>query len=206
MKNNDKTRYNISKAVERNIDNVLSNINERNPVKLRDYTPKALVNNGIKDLPMYENPFHIRTNILTEQEAIQKGIKTRTKDNYHGLGKDLFIKVIDSIDRPRVIFKKNDSNDYIILTELKDANNKNIIVPIDIETITKVNRINIDTNRIKSAYGRNNLKSWIEGNINRGVFTKIYENKKAQGMGTIPIASAPKNRSSLNNNSIAPKE
>ena len=49
-------KYHVNKDINKNVDNVLENINERNPVKLRDYTPKILVDNGIKDLPMYENP------------------------------------------------------------------------------------------------------------------------------------------------------
>ena len=51
-KKENKKNLNLSKR----IDNVLKNINERNPVRLRDYTPQVLVENGVKDLPMYENP------------------------------------------------------------------------------------------------------------------------------------------------------
>lgn len=40
---------------------------------------------------MYENPSHIRKNILTEQEAKQLGLSIGTRDHYHGLGKDIYI-------------------------------------------------------------------------------------------------------------------
>ena len=58
---------NLSKNVSIDIDNVLNNIFERNPVRLKDYTPRVLVEHGIKNLPMYENPSHIRKNILTKK-------------------------------------------------------------------------------------------------------------------------------------------
>ena len=143
-KKENKKNLNLSKR----IDNVLKNINERNPVRLRDYTPQVLVENGVKDLPMYENPSHIRKNILTEQEARKLGLSVRKNDHYHGL------------------------------TTLKDKNNNNIIVPIELETVTDINKLRIYTNRIKSVYGKTNLNNYIKKNINQNEFVKIYEQKK----------------------------
>ena len=177
-KKENKKNLNLSKR----IDNVLKNINERNPVRLRDYTPQVLVENGVKDLPMYENPSHIRKNILTKEEAQKLGLATSIINHYHGLGKELYIKIINSLDSPRVIFKNKNNKDYLILTTVKDNNNSNIIVPIEIETITKINIFNIDINRIKTVYGYDrkdpNLNKYIKNNIKLGRFTKIYEQKR----------------------------
>lgn len=177
-KKENKKNLNLSKR----IDNVLKNINERNPVKLRNYTPQILVENGVKDLPMYENPSHIRKNILTKEEAQKLGLATSIWNHYHGLGKELYIKIINSLDSPRVIFKNKNNKDYLILTTVKDNNNSNIIVPIEIETITKINIFNIDINRIKTVYGYDrkdpDLNKYIKNNIKLGRFTKIYEQKR----------------------------
>ena len=177
-KKENKKDLNLSKR----IDNVLKNINERNPVRLRDYTPQVLVENGVKDLPMYENPSHIRKNILTKEEAQKLGLATSIRNHYHGLGKELYIKIINSLDSPRVIFKNKNNKDYLILTTVKDNNNSNIIVPIEIETITKINIFNIDINRIKTVYGYDrkdpDLNKYIKNNIKLGRFTKIYEQKR----------------------------
>lgn len=177
-KKENKKNLNLSKI----IDNVLKNINERNPVRLRDYTPQVLVENGVKDLPMYENPSHIRKNILTKEEAQKLGLATSIRNHYHGLGKELYIKIINSLDSPRVIFKNKNNKDYLILTTVKDNNNSNIIVPIEIETITKINIFNIDINRIKTVYGYDrkdpDLNKYIKNNIKLGRFTKIYEQKR----------------------------
>lgn len=177
-KKENKKNLNLSKR----IDNVLKNINERNPVKLRDYTPQILVENGVKDLPMYENPSHIRKNILTKKETQKLGLATSIRNHYHGLGKELYIKIINSLDSPRVIFKNKNNKDYLILTTVKDDNNSNIIVLIEIETITKINIFNIDINRIKTVYGYDrkdpDLNKYIKNNIKLGRFTKIYEQKR----------------------------
>ena len=177
-KKENRKNLNLSKK----IDNVLKNINERNPVRLRDYTPQVLVENGVKDLPMYENPSHIRKNILTKEEAQKLGLATSIRNHYHGLGKELYIKIINSLDSPRVIFKNKNNKDYLILTTVKDNNNSNIIVSIEIETITKINIFNIDINRIKTVYGYDrkdpNLNKYIKNNIKLGRLTKIYEQKR----------------------------
>ena len=82
------------------------------------------------------------------------------------------------MDNPRVIFKNKTNKDYLILTTLKDKNNNNIIVPIELETVTDINKLRIYTNRIKSVYGKTNLNNYIKKNINQNEFVKIYEQKK----------------------------
>lgn len=100
-------------------------------------------------------------------------------DHYHGLDKELFLRVIDSLDNPRVIFKNKNNNDFLILTVLKDNQGNNFVVPIEIETTTYANNMNIATNRIKSVYGYNNnrksLNEYIKHNINNSIFEKNYE-------------------------------
>ena len=190
--------------MSKSIDKVLADINERNPVKLRDYTPDVLVENGIRNLPMYENPSHIRKNILTEEEAKKIGLSVSSKDHYHGLGKETYIEAIDSLDNPKVVFKNKNNKDYLILTIVKDKNNNNIIVPIEIETDTTVNRLSIDMNRIKSVYGYNrvdpDLNQYIKYNIKNNSLTKIYEQKKQSTNITSQSAFSVKNISDSNQN------
>lgn len=191
---NNTENYHVSENLSANIDNILNNIQERNPVKLRDYTPSTLVKNGVKDLPMYENPAHIRKNILTDIEAQQLGLTINSKDHYHGLGKETFIKAIDSLDDPRVIFKnKTNPNEYLILTIVKDNNNNNIVVPIEVETTTYVNNIKIDINRAKTVFGYDritpSLNEYIKYNIKNNKLEKIYEKKKPSANITSQSAS-----------------
>ena len=117
------------------------------------------------------------------------------RDNYHALGKELYIKVIDSLDNPRVIFKNKNAKEYLILTVVKDSNNNNIIVPIEIETSTIANNVKIDINRIKTVYGYSNvrdmdLNKYIKENIKNETFEKIYEQKKERGTGLSTVAGS----------------
>ena len=201
-----KTEYHTNSDIINNIDKVLNNIKERTPVRLRDYTPDILVQNGVKDLPMYENPSHIRKNILTENKARKLDLSINKNDHYHGLGEELYIKAIDSLDNPRVIFKRNNSNNYLILTTLKDNNGNNIVVPIEVETSTSVNNITIDINRLKSVYGYDranpNLDKYIKDNIKSSEFTKIYEQKKKSSTGKIPQSTSTVNNIPQSNNNV----
>ena len=206
INNIEEIKYHISKNLSTNIDNILKNIHERNPIRLRDFTPKILVENGIKNLPMYENPSHIRKNILTDVEAKKLGLIINQKDHYHGLGKDTYIKAIDSLDNPRVIFKNVKSGDFIVLTVVKDNNNNNIIIPIEIETTTNVNKLKIDINRIKTVYGydiqKPDLNEYIKYNIKNNIFEKIYE-KKERGTDNSTVASSfVKNNISQSNDKV----
>ena len=180
--------------IENSIDNVLNNINERNPVKLRNFTPYILVRYGIKNLPVYENPSHIRKNILTKYQAQKLGLKISKRDNYHGLGKKKFIKVIHSLDNPRIVFKSTSDNNYFIVTIIKDNMNNDIVVPLEVETTTVSNNTKISVNRIKSVYGFDNtrgynLNDYIKKKIEDNKFIKIYE-KKEQGTGFSTVASS----------------
>lgn len=175
MSDND-IRYNL----EQEIDNVLNDINRRTPVKLRNNTPEILVSIGIKDLPMYENPSHIRKNILTEKEARKINLVITQRDHYHGLGKTIYIEIINNLDTPRVIFE--------------NKNNKNILVSIKIEDKTYVNNVEIDITRVKSVYGydrsKPDLNTYFNKNINNGNFTKIYEQKKEPSTGISTAVSS----------------
>ena len=182
------------------IDEVLGNRNYRQPVMLRESTPEVLVKLGIKDLPMYENPAHIRNNILTEGEAKRAGV-FRNGDNYHGLGKDVYMDAINGLDVPRAVFKRNDgSNDFMILTAVKDGYGNTVIVPIEIETTTMANNVSIDTNRVKTVFGYDDnagLDRYIKNNIRNNAFTKIDT-----GAGVIAPAAASNGSVSQNGSNV----
>ena len=65
---------------------------------------------------------------------------------------------------------------------IKDGKNNNIVVPIEIETITYSHNVRININRIKSLYGFNNLRGYdlndyIKKNLSENKFKKVYEKK-----------------------------
>lgn len=172
---NDTEKYHISESFRNEIDKSLrGEISSNNQVKARDYTPKILVDNGVKDLPMLLTQRHLRQIIYTQQEAINLGYKISDKDHYHGLGKETLIKAIDGLDKPKEIYKQS-KNNYLIITELTDKNNNKIIVPIQIDGKGTYNNMIIDENQISSVYNHKNLEDYL----NRNNFEKIYEKNRA---------------------------
>lgn len=170
---NDTTNYHISENFSNEIDKALKNeLPSNTQVKARDFTPKILVDSGVQDLPMLITQKHIKSTIYTQQEAQALGLQTKNV-NYHGLGKELLIKAIDNLDSPQAIYKTSENN-YLVVTEFKDNNGKEIIVPIQINGNGRYNDVFIDENQIKSVYGRNNLDNYI----NKNNFEQIYKKNK----------------------------
>lgn len=158
-----KIANNISDNFSNEIDQVINGTySSSNQVKARDYTPKILVDNGVKDLPMLITVNYIKSTILTKKEAQMKKLY-RKNINYHGLGKNLLIKVINNMDYPLGIYKKGDNN-YIIITGVKNKDGDNIIVSVKIDAKGIYNNVYIDENQITSVYMKKNLENYIKNN------------------------------------------
>ena len=203
-------RYHVSKNFSNEIDKALNNqLAPNTQVKARDYTPKILVENGVKDLPMLITQKHIKSIIYNQEEAKQLNLPTRDI-NYHGLGKDLLVNAIDNLDNPQAIYRKSENN-YIIITSLKDSNNKDIIVPIQIDAKGRYNNVFINENQIQSVYGKNNLEKYLEKNNLEKIYTKkegsdfnegIQYSNVAEPSSTNSIPTSNNNVKTTNNNSM----
>ena len=66
--NLNKTEYHINADIDNNIDNILNNINVRNPVKLRDKKHTIIVKNEFKNLQSNEKPTNIIKKILNKKK------------------------------------------------------------------------------------------------------------------------------------------
>ena len=85
---NDWDKNNVSCNFSYEIDLVLNGTyNSGNQVKVKDYTPKILVDNGVRDLPMLMTAKHIRSTILTKEESMKGNIYIKNV-NYHCLEKN----------------------------------------------------------------------------------------------------------------------
>ena len=136
---------------------------------------------------------HIKSTIYTLEEAQSLNLPTKNV-NYHGLGKDLLIKAIDNLDNPKAIYKSNNNN-YIIVTEFKDQNGNDIIVPVQINGKGRYNDLYIDENQIKSAYGKNNLNNYIKKNEFKEIYKKIEETDFNEGIQYSNVADSSTNNS-----------
>lgn len=194
-------KFHLSRNALNEVNDALNNKNTdiNSMVKLRDYTPKQLVSVGVSDLPMLVRKGHLRENILTDTEANNKGYSTKGK-HYHGLGIDTYMKAIDSLDEPIAVYQYTDKGKYskdnfIVLTEVKDSSNNNIIVPIEIHKKGQYNKVEIDTNRIKTTYGKRN-SNYFDNMVKNGSLVEIYNKKRST---KLPIQSGNFSTSVENN-------
>lgn len=194
-------KFHLSRNALNEVNDALNNKNTdiNSMVKLRDYTPKQLVSVGVSDLPMLVRKGHLRENILTDTEANNKGYSTKGK-HYHGLGIDTYMKAIDSLDEPIAVYQYTDKGKYskdnfIVLTEVKDSSNNNIIVPIEIHKKGQYNKVEIDTNRIKTTYGKSN-SNYFDNMVKNGSLVEIYNKKRST---KLPIQSGNFSTSVENN-------
>lgn len=154
-------------------------------IKLKDNTIKTLVDYGVKDLPMLQRTSHLRENILTETEAKKLGYSI-DKKHYHGLGIDTYLKIIDSMDNPIGVYQyvdgsgsKYDSSNFIVVTPVEINGNK-CIVPIKIDQKANYNQIEIEYNRIKTAYAKDN-NNYISRLLNETKIKEIFAGSNSQG-------------------------
>ena len=191
------TDYHVSSTFSEEIDKTLNGTMAKDSqVKARDFTPEYLVNNGAKDLPMLITQNHVKTVVYTEAEAKKLGLSIAKGINYHGLGKDLLVKAIDSMDTPSAVYKK-DANNFIIITELTDNDGNTIIVPVRINGRGAYNNVYIDENHITSVYGKKNLQNYLDNNN----FTEIDIKKGTalnEGVQYSNISDSSKNSISQN--------
>ncbi len=194
-------KYHLSKNALKEVNDLLNNPNTdiNSMVKLRDVTPEQLVQLGVKNLPMLVRKGHLRENILTSTEAQSKGYSTKGK-HYHGLGINTYMNAIDSLDNPIAVYQYTDKGNYskdnfIVLTQVKDSSNNNIIVPIEINKKGQYNKIELDINRIKTTYGKNN-PNYFNNMVKSGNLIEIYNKKRS---AKLPIRSGNFNTSSIDN-------
>ena len=181
---NNGTQYHLSSTALNEVVDTLQNPNTdiNSLVKLRDYTPQVLMENGVADLPMMVRKGHLRENILTEQEALDRGFSVKGK-HYHGLGVNIYLQAIDSLDNPVAIYQytnkgKYNTDNYVVLTSVIDSNSNSIIVPIEINKRGQYNSVEIDINRIKTVYGRE-TQNYFDNKVANNELKEIYSQKRS---------------------------
>lgn len=176
-------RYQISDNAEKDVQALLEGKKFTEDIKLTDSSPRIILGHkGVKNLPMLMKPSHILENILTTEEAEKRGLKIDPeKIHYHGLGKTLFLDVIRSLDDVNQAYRgtKNaaDSsrreNYFLLISTLKDTEGNVINVPVYINEQGRYNRVSIDTNKIGTAFGREQLQRYIQKEIKNGNLVRI---------------------------------
>jgi hypothetical protein len=116
--------------------------------------------------------------LIINQSTIQncmndESIKTKKHSEGHNLPMDILKQLPEAIRNPIAICNGSTANSVAVITELKNNNDKNVVVPIAIDIAKEGGTIN----RILTAYG----KDTIQHTFNKGVLAVNI--KKARELG-----------------------
>lgn len=141
------------------IDDLLSGKrNRKDSLVVLSNTPKIIQELGAKDLPI--------TVTSSKLERIMNAEGKQLKQ-YHDLGIDIVKQLPEALERPLNILKSHD-NSYVVVTELADKQDRPIIASIKIDGTGRLNDVEILSNVMTSAYGRNNYDAYMQRNIKEG--------------------------------------
>ena len=206
--------YSLREGAEIDVDKALKDKNYTEDVYLTESSPSIIASQkGVRNLPMLMKASHIRENVFTEQEAKKLGLKVNEYINYHGLGKDLFLKIIDGLDDVKLAYRgtKNASNPsrrenyFLLISQYKDAGGNTINVPVFIDEKGQYNRVFIDTNKIATVFGRDNFSEYIQKEIKNGNLVRI-KNKSTQASELTSPINASYSKNTFSDTTVPQKE
>lgn len=190
-------KYSLSRDAKTELHKALYDRNYRNEVLLRDETPAImLVQRGVRNLPMAMNASHIRENVFTEEEAMKLGLPVRDSINYHGLGEEFFLQIIDGLDNVKEAYRgtKNADNParkenyFLLVSQYSDQDGNMVNVPVYIDEHALYNRVFIDTNKISTVFGKKNFRDYIRRQIQQKNLVRIKNRNIATSESSAPIA------------------
>ena len=175
-------RWSIKESAIQDIHNVLQGQNYQDEIYLADVTPSIISSQkGAKNLPLVMKPSHIIENILTEEEAKAKGLKTDKWIHFHGIGEENFINIINDLDNVSLAYRgtknaKDSSrreNYFLLISNYEDEKGNKINVPGQINQKGKYNNLFIDVNKVATVFGRDNLEDYLRKQVVDGNFVRI---------------------------------
>lgn len=128
-------------------------------------TSKILMDIGLDDLPIMMTQKHLYT--ITHKKGKYKDV------NYHNLSMSIIKQIPNQIKSPLNILNSNTKEDSIVIvTDLKDENNRPIIIAIKRNGMGLLGDCRLNANILTSVYGRNNFTQFIESNKDKILYSK----------------------------------
>ena len=150
-------------------------------------TPKVLTDLGLRKLPMLMTAKHVYT------AARADGKYNKKKVHYHDLGSNLLKQIPDAMRNPVAIMESNSRDDSIVVVlELIDNKNRPVIVSVLYDGSGNYGEIEIDSNVITSAYGRNNFFGFME-EAKKEDRMLYFDKEKSQLLNKTPGVQFPDN-------------
>ena len=156
----------------RQVDLALANqLGENTDLIVDKNTPQIYLNLGLNDLPMLMTQKHLRDINHAESPA---------NNSWHGLDVNLIKQVPNAIKTPAIVMDsispKGNNNSIVVVTNLKDASDRPVVVAIQADGTGVYNSVIYDSNFVKSFYGRNGFMNYLNDNIAQNSI--LYVDKK----------------------------
>ena len=151
-------------------------------------TPPIYQELGFERLPVMITARHLK--------SVMQDWGSDANVNYHGLTSDIIAQIPEAIKKPLIIMQsqnKDHPEDIIAVVELKDKDNKPIIVPFSPNKKGYVNDIELDINLAKSIYGKDNFNRFIQRAVQENRI--LFINGKSRALA-IPQVQYPSNQDS----------
>lgn len=194
---NEDIRYSLREGAAEDVERALTDLQFRDEVYLTESTPSIIASQrGARNLPMLMNASHVRTNVFSAEEAQKMGLKAEDGGTFHGLGKTLFLNIIDDLDQIQLAYRgtKNASdpnrreNYFLLVSQHKDSEGRTVNVPVYINQKGQYNRVFIDTNKVATVFGRDDFLEYINKEVRDGNLVRIKNRRVQVGERTAPIA------------------
>ena len=191
--NNADIRYSLREGAKEDVEKALKEKDYTEDVCLTESSPSIIASqNGVRNLPMLMKASHIRENVFTKEEALERGLKADSHTHYHGLGEELFLKIIGGLDEVQLAYRgtKNADNAarrenyFLLISQYKDAKGNIVNVPVYINEKAQYNRIFVDTNKIATVFGRDNFFEYIRKEVQNGNLARIKNKDKIKEADT----------------------
>lgn len=112
--------------------------------------------------------------LIINIRTIQKCMSEPT-ERYHGHSLDVetMSKILSELENPVMILKGSHENSIVAVTSLRDNNNTEILVSIDVNTSS----VHHEVNRITSAYGKEHISNYLKNQLIKGNIVAINKEK-----------------------------
>ena len=179
--------YSVSNDYKQQVDDVLNGTFDKNNHVYMGNTPQRLASIlGIQKLPMLVTNNHIYSMSVSKTRAKYEG-RYNKNTNYHDLG-DVVKQLPQLLNKPIMIIKsttKSNNANFIVVTSAVDKNGSPVVVALKPNGKGNYYDVELDSNAILSAYGKENLMNYVNTARNEGRI--LYANKSSQQTNTTRV-------------------
>lgn len=164
-------------------------------LKVRDDTPKLLVDIGLDNKPILMTAKHTKSAVGVE------GVK----GNVHHLSKETLKKLPELLENPAIVMESTKEGSIVMFVNAVDEDNNPVLCAVKVDGDGYYNDVIIDANVVTSIYGKDtNPVGFISKAVDDGRLL-YWDKKMSQTLLSIPGLQLPDNITKFDSNTIIRK-